>query len=131
MSARPSRSTTALDMGSSSDSDEEDSPLLFLRPSRVRRPSFSIYQMHSPRLIVLTVVTIIFILAFGGLLMVVPCLRIWEDIICHNYYNKLEGKDHIGFDEPIHEDMCKGKVVQEQLNIFLAVLHFIGVIPGM
>ncbi len=63
--------------------------------------------------------------------MVVPCLRIWEDIICHIYYDKLEGKDRIGFDEPIHEDMCKGEVVQEKLNVFLAVLHFIGVIPGM
>lgn len=62
--------------------------------------------------------------------MLMPGLRLWEDIICHHYYNDLEGEGHIGFDGHIDEESCKVDEVQNQMNIFLAVLGFLGVIPG-
>jgi hypothetical protein len=62
--------------------------------------------------------------------MVMPGLRLWEDIICHHYYNDLKGDGHIGFEGHIDEESCKVDEVQNQMNIFLAVLGFLGVIPG-
>ena len=62
--------------------------------------------------------------------MAVPGLRLYEDIICHHYYNDLQGEDHIGFDGHIDEELCKGDEVQSQMNIFLGVLAFITPIPS-
>jgi hypothetical protein len=72
---------------------------------------------------------IIFILAFGGYLMAVPSIRLYEDIICHHYYNELEGEGHIGFEGQIDEELCKVEEVQKELNILLAGLHFLGALP--
>lgn len=63
--------------------------------------------------------------------MAVPSIRLYEDIICHLYYESLEGEGHIGLEENIDEKECKGDEVQNQLNVLLAVLHFLGAIPGM
>jgi hypothetical protein len=60
----------------------------------------------------------------------VPCLRVFEQILCHYHYNELEGEAHIGFDEHIDESMCKGTAVQERLNVLLAGLWVLGTIPG-
>lgn len=62
--------------------------------------------------------------------MAMPGLRLYEDIICHNYHNRLEGKDHIGLDGHIDEEQCKGDEVQNQMNIFLGVLAFLSPMPG-
>jgi hypothetical protein len=70
------------------------------------------------------------VLAFGGVLMAVPAIRLYEDIICHHYYENLEGDGHIGLEGDIDEKECKGDEVQGQLNVLLAVLHFLGAIPG-
>jgi hypothetical protein len=107
------------------DDDEEDAPLLSdLRPAHIRSPSAStlpFYQTRSRRLITLII--------FGGGLMAVPSIRLYEDIICHHFYNGLEGKDHIGFEEEIEEGLCKRDDVQEQMNILFAGLHFLGALP--
>lgn len=90
-----------------------------------------LHQTHSPRIIIALLFTIIFVLAFGGFLMAVPALRLYEDIMCHHYYNDVEGEGHIGLDGRIDEILCKVDEVQNELNITLAVLHFLGAIPGM
>ena len=90
-----------------------------------------IHQTHSPRIIILVLFSIIFILAFGGFLSAVPGLRLYENVICHYYYNNLEGEGHIGYDVDIDESLCKVDEVQNELNLLLAVLHFLGAIPGM
>ena len=61
----------------------------------------------------------------------VPSLRIYEDIICHHYYNEIEGEGHIGLDEGIEEKKCKGEEVQNRLNVLIAGVQFLGAIPGM
>lgn len=58
----------------------------------------------------------------------VPFIRLYEDIICHHYYNGLQ-EGHIGFDEHIDEDMCKEEEIQEQLNILLAGLQVLMALP--
>lgn len=64
-------------------------------------------------------------------MMVIPHLRMYEDIICHNYYNSLEGEEHIGLDGYVDEEMCKGDEVQSRLNMFIGVMGFLGTIPGL
>lgn len=61
--------------------------------------------------------------------MAVPSIRLYEDIICHHYYNRLEGEEHVGFWDEIEEWKCKGDPVQEELNVLLAGLHFLGAVP--
>ena len=61
----------------------------------------------------------------------VPGIRIYEDIICHQYYDNLEGSGRIGLLEEIDESLCKIDAVQNQMNFLLAVLHFLGAIPSM
>ena len=63
--------------------------------------------------------------------MVIPATRIQEDITCHYYYNGLEGEAHIGFEQEIPEEMCKGAQVQESMNVLLAGLGMISCIPGI
>ena len=61
--------------------------------------------------------------------MAVPSIRLYEDIVCHHFYNGLKGEDHIGFEEEIEEGLCKRDEVQEQLNILFAGLQLLGALP--
>lgn len=63
--------------------------------------------------------------------MVVPSMRLYENIVCHHYYNKLEGDRHIGFDSNIGEELCKVEDVQNELNVLYAGLNMLSVVPGM
>ena len=131
----PLKSTTPLLSPTESyDSSDEDgdTPFLSSQLSRSKSRSSSFIRIeptHNPKLIIAILYIIVFILAFGAGLMGVPCLRIWEQIVCHYHYDKLEGDAHIGYEEEIDEGMCKGTEVQERLNLLIAGLWFIGNIP--
>lgn len=128
---------------SSEDNDHgADSPLLSQsRPHLARAyPSFSshhlpipihIHEAKSPRTIILIFLSIVFILQFGGSLTFVPSMRLYEDIVCHHYYNKLDGERHIGFESNIGEELCKVEEVQKELNVLFAGLNVLSVVPGM
>lgn len=60
-----------------------------------------------------------------------PAVRLYEDIICHHYYNGLKGEGHIGLDEPIDEEKCKGNEVQNELNMLFGTMHFLSPIPRL
>lgn len=96
------------------------------------RPHHSIIRTtHSPRVVIAIIVFIIFVLSFAGTMMTFPSLRIYEDIICHRYYEHLTGEGHIGLEGKIDEGMCKGDEVQNELNIVLGVEQFLQALPGM
>jgi len=61
--------------------------------------------------------------------MAVPSMRLYEDIICHHYYDRIQGEGHIGFGTNIDEELCKGDEVQRELNIILAGMRFISMVP--
>lgn len=120
----------ATDYGPYRDSTDEEAPFVpgpRATPPRIRKSCFP--QARSSRSIIILLYCILFILAFGGHLIGVPALRIFEDIICHHYYEdgKSEGYKRLG---DIDEEMCKGEEIQNQLNILLAGSHFLGAIPG-
>lgn len=108
----------------------EDEPFLSTSRLPTSKPSYLPWQASSTRSIIAVLFAIVFVIAFGAALMVVPLTRIYENIICHYYYNDLEGDGHIGFDEEIPEEMCKGEQVQERMNMLLAVLGTLSCIPG-
>ncbi|KAL3424549.1 major facilitator superfamily transporter [Phlyctema vagabunda] len=88
-------------------------------------------KAHSPNVIIAIAITIVFILEFASMLMKIPSLRIYEDIICHRYYEHLSGVGHIGLNGKIDEGMCKGDEVQNELNLILGVEQFVIAIPGL
>lgn len=67
---------------------------------------------------------------FGAYLMAVPVLRVYEDIICHHYYDRLQGEGYVVFGGDIDESMCKKDDIQNELSILVAGTHFLGAIPG-
>jgi hypothetical protein len=76
------------------------------------------------------VIAVAFILTSGNALMSVPGTRIFEDIICHHFYEK--SSDQIGSirRDIIDEDQCKGKEVQAELATLKGVWAMIDAIPG-
>ncbi len=110
--------------------DHEEAALLHPERASQYPPSRPyISSTVSPRMIIALLFAVIFTLEVGGFLMGVPSMRLMEDIICHHYYNKMKGEGHIGLRDKIDESMCKGEEVQDELNIVLAGLNFVGAIP--
>lgn len=116
---------TATDIPSDPSGDEETSLLSAARPPMPTRQPSLIREAHSPRVIFGIILAVVFIIDFGGNLLTVPSIRLYEDIICHHYYDGIGGDGHIGLAEPIDEALCKGDEVQNKLNVFLAVLQFL------
>jgi len=113
----------AIGNSSSIDNDDDRTSLLPAegRPPLPRIPSTSIiHPTHSPRIIVAIIITIVFVISLGLNLIQVPSWRLYEDIICHHYYNTRVGEGHIGFTGRIDESLCKGEEVQAEVNIIIA-----------
>ncbi|KAF7951967.1 uncharacterized protein EAE97_001464 [Botrytis byssoidea] len=115
---------------SSHDGDEE-SPLLDQSRLTTVDTHSVILQTHSPRIIILLLTTIVFIIGFGIYLTWIPSMRIYEDILCHRYYEELQGQSGVGPSSTIDEARCKGDKIQEELNILTAVLETLKALPGM
>jgi hypothetical protein len=60
----------------------------------------------------------------------VPSLRIYEDILCHRFYERRQNMAHFGLDTRIDERWCKVDEVQEELNILTAGLETLKSVPG-
>ncbi|QSZ36753.1 hypothetical protein DSL72_006636 [Monilinia vaccinii-corymbosi] len=121
---------TSLKVQPQSSCDEESSLLLPLRPNNSHQHSL-VHKAHSPRIIILLLTTIVFIIGFGGYLAWIPSMRIYEDILCHRYYEELQGRGGVGLRSGIDEASCKGDEVQKELNILTAVLETLKSLPGM
>ncbi|KAF4637074.1 hypothetical protein G7Y89_g1021 [Cudoniella acicularis] len=106
-------------------SSDEPPPFLAVHSSSC------IPQTYSSRIIIVILFIVIFITTFGAVLTAIPSIRLYEDIVCHHYFNSLEGDGHIGFDGDIDEELCKGDEIQKQMNVLFGVLYFLGPIPGL
>lgn len=109
----------------------ETEPLLANPATSRRRHRPRRWQPQSSWGIISLLYAIVFLLQFGGKLMVVPTTRFLEFILCHYHYNQLEGDKHVGFEDDLPEAMCKGQAVQEKLNVLMAMLWVLSCIPGM
>jgi MFS family permease len=59
----------------------------------------------------------LFVLMLGSYLLTTPQLRVYEDIICRHYYDKIKGEHHVVLTEDIDESLCKIDEIQEELAI--------------
>lgn len=74
----------------------------------------------------------LFMIMFGIYCMTIPYARIYEDIICHNFYDRLSEKDgHTDIMRDIPERLCKGNEVQEELTFVISIRDSIQCIPGV
>lgn len=130
---RTSPSLDAMDVESPPPSDDlnanEDEPFLPSPNATEATYKPARWQVKSTKGIVAVIYLIIILISFGGKLTIVPITRIYEYILCHYHFNSLKGDAHIGFDEDLPEEMCKGSVVQEKLNVLIAGLWMLGCIP--
>ncbi|PQE32712.1 major facilitator superfamily transporter protein [Rutstroemia sp. NJR-2017a WRK4] len=132
-------------MATLNSSPDEGTPLLSMPPKSPTTSSFArlsksiletlaisrSYRAWSPRLLLTFVLATLFWIEFGGYLMAVPGLRIYEDIICHHYYDNLHGDGNVMEDGNIDESMCKIDSIQNELSTIVAALHFLEAIPGL
>lgn len=110
--------------------DRHVRPLLTRAQSSVN--NINIPQTHSPRLVLCLTTFLIFTVMFGMYCMIIPSARIYEDIICHNYYDRLlEKEGHISMIQDIPENLCKGNEVQEELAFVVGIKDSIQCIPGI
>lgn len=120
------------------ETSSEETPLL---PSESSRPALNrgsssvlhlphIPQVHNPQVIVFFITLMVFCIMIGSFLTIAPSIRIYEDIICHHYYDQLEGDGHIDLLSDIDEKECKVDAIQEELAIVLGGLELTMSIPG-
>lgn len=82
--------------------------------------SLSIPKAHKPGTVVWILCVLIFFVAGAGGFMVIPMTRIFEDILCRQYYDKPQ---ILG--EPIDESLCKIDVIQSKLAFLFAIFESI------
>jgi hypothetical protein len=107
----------------------QDSPPA--RPPNPRAKSSFLPQTHNPTTITLLLAFLAFILGFGSYLNAVPTTRIFEDIICHHYYDRQEAQHRIGLTDKIDEGLCKVDEIQEELALIKGISVVAAALPGM
>ncbi len=112
------------------ESPSEQSPLLQSEEILNLSEPTLIPQLHSPRIVILLLALLVFVLMFGSSLMITPSMRIYEDIICHHFYDNIKGKGHVALNADIDEKLCKGKSVQEELAIVMGGMQVADTAPG-
>ncbi|KFY64020.1 hypothetical protein V496_03525 [Pseudogymnoascus sp. VKM F-4515 (FW-2607)] len=121
---------TDLDGMAHHDEPSENEPLL--PGTRQRRNSVSVLPtLHNPRLIIALLTGVMFLVNFGAFMMTMPQFRIFEDIICHHYYDNLSGPSHLSLDTPIDESHCKVDPVQAELATVVAGLFVASSVPSL
>ncbi|OBT65127.1 hypothetical protein VE03_04776 [Pseudogymnoascus sp. 23342-1-I1] len=112
------------------DETRENEPLL--PGTRQRKPSVSVLPtLHNPRLIIALLTGVVFLINFGAFMMTMPSSRIYEDIICHHYYDSLSGPSHLSLDTPIDEALCKVGPVQAELATVIGGIFVTSSIPSL
>jgi hypothetical protein len=118
------------------DNEDEDvaterSPLLSQSDSAASNSKPPVTPLvHSPRLIVVLLSFIIFVIMFGAFLTYTPSIRLYEDIICRHYYDNVGGEGYAALNDKIDEQRCKWPKIQEELAIVVGGLQFVDSVPG-
>ncbi|KAI8626240.1 MFS general substrate transporter [Xylariaceae sp. FL1651] len=74
-------------------------------------------KVRRPGTIVSILCGIILVAASQGGFQNIPMTRIFEDILCRQYYDQIRSRD-----EPIDEEMCKVDAIQSQLAYLFAIM---------
>ncbi|TGJ84594.1 hypothetical protein E0Z10_g4179 [Xylaria hypoxylon] len=74
-------------------------------------------KAQKPGTIIIVLCVIIFIGSAAGGFQNMAMTRIFEDILCRQYYDRIHSRD-----EPIDEDMCKDDAIQSKLAYLFAIM---------
>ncbi|KAI1296972.1 major facilitator superfamily domain-containing protein [Xylaria venustula] len=77
----------------------------------------AIPKAEKPGTIVFILCVVIFIGSMASGFLYMPLTRIFEDILCRQYYDQIHSHD-----QPIDEDMCKVDAIQSKLAYLLAIM---------
>ncbi|KAI1455176.1 MFS general substrate transporter [Annulohypoxylon moriforme] len=108
-------------------SDTSGIPESFWKPGHSRSPTLassvanattSVPTVHKPGDIISLFFLIIFAASAADAFKQIPMTRIFEDILCHKYYDKTSDSE-----APIDERLCKVNTIQSDLAYLLAVLE--------
>ncbi|KAI2470770.1 MFS general substrate transporter [Annulohypoxylon bovei var. microspora] len=86
--------------------------------SSIASATINVPTVHKPGAIVSLFFLIIFAASAADAFKQIPMTRIFEDILCHEYYDKTSG-----LDAPIDEELCKFNAIQSNLAYLFAVLE--------
>ncbi|KAL7619931.1 hypothetical protein AAE478_010478 [Parahypoxylon ruwenzoriense] len=101
-------------------------PSTWWKPGRSKSPTLAFISSattstpiaYKPATIIGLFYFIIFISSAADAFRQIPMTRIYEDILCHEYYNSTQSQD-----KPIDEELCKEDVIQSRLAYLFAVLE--------
>ncbi|XDG05153.1 hypothetical protein ABKA04_004768 [Annulohypoxylon sp. FPYF3050] len=86
--------------------------------SSIASATISVPTAEKPGTILGIFFLLIFVSSAADAFKQIPMTRIFEDILCHDYYDKTSGSD-----APIDEELCKVNAIQTNLAYLLAVLE--------
>ncbi|KAI0886918.1 MFS general substrate transporter [Annulohypoxylon maeteangense] len=86
--------------------------------SSIASGTIGVPTVHEPRAIISLFFLIIFAASAADAFKQIPMTRIFEDILCHQYYDKASGPD-----VPIDEELCKVNTIQSNLAYLLALVE--------
>ncbi|KAI8963498.1 MFS general substrate transporter [Daldinia sp. FL1419] len=86
--------------------------------SSIPSPDITVPLRHKPNLILRLCYLIVFVGSLAGGFQQIPMTRIYEDILCREYYGKSPASD-----EPIDEGLCKKDAIQSELALLFAFLE--------
>lgn len=101
----------------------DEAPLL---PSSAHHQTkYTFYTLRSPNSIIWLLTIINLFIQSTSYFIAIPSTRIYEDILCHHFYNIPSFKDEID------EKLCKGHVVQGELALIRGYATMGFAIPGL
>ncbi|KAI1371269.1 MFS general substrate transporter [Hypoxylon crocopeplum] len=113
-------------VGASGASDPPETPTSAWKPGHSRSStlasiasaSIAVPRAYKPGAVVGLFFVIVIVASVAGAFQHIPMTRIFEDILCHEYYDKTAS-----LDEPIDETLCKEDEIQSKLAYLFAVLE--------
>jgi hypothetical protein len=82
-------------------------------------------KVHSGETILNIICVIILVTACAGGFAGVPLTRILEDVVCHQYYGRVQS-----LDDPIDENLCKVDAIQSSVAFIFAIVGMCDAIVG-
>lgn len=87
--------------------------------------SIHVPKVHNPNTIMAIFCVVLVILTCANGFQTIPLMRIYEDIICHEYYEGIQS-----LVDPIDEALCKEEPIQSRLARLLAVSSVLDATAG-
>lgn len=111
------------------DNEETQERSLLIDSSQPTEPTLPSCPRRFPIYILSVLLSIIFLLELSDTVATAPTTRLFESILCRNFY-KIADPSLIGDDGAVEEEYCKTNPVQEELAFLNGWRGFFDNLPG-